>query len=210
MNVHERLSLIRSASRSGSLIIEDDYDNEFSYFNRPAPSLQSLAGGHNIVYMGTFSRLLLPSIRISFMVLPPDLLKKYYSIADRYNQTASKTEQIALCQFIRDGHLASQTRKLRKLYSAKLKILSDTIQSVFGDSVNIAQTENALKIRVSFSNKIPPKVLVRSAEMRGIAISAHTDENEKTVVLLSCTSVETEQFEDAVRILRDVVAEIDG
>lgn len=60
-----------------SLIIEDDYENEFVYLQKPTPSLFGLSGGQNVVYIGSFSRLLLPSIRISFMVLPPSLLDAY-------------------------------------------------------------------------------------------------------------------------------------
>ncbi len=205
MTVRERLALIHSADKNGSLIIEDDYDSEFSYFNRPAPSLQSLTGGHNIIYMGTFSRQLMPSIRISYMVLPPDLLNKYYSIADRYNQTASKTEQIALSRFISDGHLASQTRKLRKLYGAKAKLLSDTVKSVFGDSVDVSQTENGIKLCVVLKNKISPEKLISAAAERGIAIFAYDDKFGSTNMILSCTSVESEQMDKAVRILREVV-----
>lgn len=96
MPVSRRLELVHYASSHGSLIIEDDFENEFVYLQKPTPSLFGLAGGQNVVYLGTFSRLLLPSIRISFMVLPTDLAKLYRQKASRYNQTASKAEQIAL------------------------------------------------------------------------------------------------------------------
>ena len=77
MPVSRRMELVHHAAEKGSLIIEDDYENEFVYFQRPTPSLFNLAGGHGVVYIGSFSRLLLPSIRLSFMVLPPSLSEKY-------------------------------------------------------------------------------------------------------------------------------------
>ena len=83
--------------------------------------------------MGTFSRMLLPSIRMSFMVLPPELLSVYQKRGEFYNQTASKAEQIALCQFIRDGHLEAQIRKSRRLYLQKAKLLCEDIQELFGE-----------------------------------------------------------------------------
>ena len=113
MPVKRRLELIHHAEANNHLIIEDDFENEFVYLQKPTPSLFGLAGGENVVYIGSFSRLLLPSIRVSFMVLPSSLRELYAPKASFYNQTASKAEQIALCQFIRDGHLVSQTRKLR-------------------------------------------------------------------------------------------------
>ena len=67
------------------------------------------------------------------MVLPPDLLKRYQERGRFYNQTASKAEQIALCQFIRDGHLESQIRKSKKLYAAKAKCLCDAVRRIFGE-----------------------------------------------------------------------------
>ena len=73
----QRLELVNYSAAHGSLVIEDDFENEFVYLQKPTPSLFGLAGGQNVVYLGTFSRLLLPSIRISFMVLPPELSALY-------------------------------------------------------------------------------------------------------------------------------------
>ena len=101
MPVKRRLELLKYADERHHLVIEDDFENEFVYFQKPTPSLFGLSGGQGVVYIGSFSRLLLPSIRISFMILPPELLNAYKKKAGFYNQTASKAEQIALCQFIR-------------------------------------------------------------------------------------------------------------
>lgn len=128
MPVKRRLELLEHAALRGSIIIEDDYESEFQYLHRPVPALQSLSGGRGVVYLGTFSKLLLPSIRLSYMVLPRELADAYRERAASYNQTASKTEQIALCQFIRDGHLEAQVRKLRRLYEAKTDRLCECLK----------------------------------------------------------------------------------
>ncbi len=78
MPVKRRLELIRHAEINDHLIIEDDFENEFVYFQKPTPSLFGLAGGENVVYIGSFSRPLPPSIRVSFMVLPRSLRGKIY------------------------------------------------------------------------------------------------------------------------------------
>ena len=91
MPVSRRLELVNYSAAHGSLVIEDDFENEFVYLQKPTPSLFGLAGGQNVVYLGTFSRLLLPSIRISFMVLPPELSVLYRKKADQYNQTALRS-----------------------------------------------------------------------------------------------------------------------
>ena len=75
MPIQERLELVGRAEKEHFLIIEDDYNSEFKYFQKPVPSLQGLSGGRNVIYLGTFSKMLLPSIRISYMILPPELME---------------------------------------------------------------------------------------------------------------------------------------
>ena len=90
MPIQERLELVGRAEKEHFLIIEDDYNSEFKYFQKPVPSLQGLSGGRNVIYLGTFSKMLLPSIRISYMILPPELMETYEKRKNNYNQTASK------------------------------------------------------------------------------------------------------------------------
>ena len=141
MSLSKRIDLLNYARSRDSLIIEDDYDSEFSYTGRPVPALRSLDGGERVVYIGTFSKLLLPSIRISFMVLTNDLAAKYHKIRALYNQTASKTEQIALCRYISDGHLYSRIKKTKKLYADKTRRFYNVI----------AGEQTAFRIRISQS-----------------------------------------------------------
>ena len=104
-----------------SLIIEDDFENEFVYLQKPTPSLFSLAGGQDVVYIGSFSRLLLPSIRISFMVLPPSLTDVYRQ--KRQTITRLLPRQSRLHSASLSGMDIWQRRrgKLRRLYSQKLE-----------------------------------------------------------------------------------------
>ena len=201
MPVKRRLELIHHADAQGSLIIEDDFENEFVYLQKPTPSLFSLAGGENVVYIGSFSKLLLPSIRLSFMILPPPLLEAYRKKAAFYNQTASKAEQIALCQFIRDGHLTSQTRKLKRLYSQKLKTLQKDIKSVFGENCPLrtgaAGTSLALTLPFSGSSS----ELKEKAEQCGLALSFLKEKEQETTVVLSCSSMPSEDFLPALKLL---------
>lgn len=207
MNVNERLEIIKAANRNKSIIIEDDYENEFCYIVRPTASIQSLSGGHNVIYIGSFSRLLLPSIRISFMILPSQLIKRYRDVMYRYNQTASKTEQMALCSFIRDGHLSSQIRRLRKLYTAKARQLAATIKDVFGDTAVIAPTDSVLHIKLILKHKLSREKLLTEARKNGVSFVCPNTEEDCTAVILSCTSVKSEDFETAVNVLKKCIDE---
>lgn len=204
MPTAERIALLRDTAKKEVLLIEDDYDNEFNYFSRPAPALQGLDGGRRVIYLGTFSKLLLPSIRLSYMVLPDALLPAYRKIAPLYNQTASKVEQIALCQFIRDGHLASQIRKVRKLYTQKALRLEAAVRQVFGENSRVYTGETGFVVRFEPDTTLRAADLTRRAAEAGVAVKAQNLPGGKTALLLSCSGVRTEDFSAALTILKKI------
>lgn len=204
MPADERITLLKDAAANGTLLIEDDYDNEFGYFDKPTPALQGLDGGHNVVYLGTFSKLLLPSIRLSFMVLPDRLLQRYREIAPQYNQTASKAEQIALCQFIRDGHLASQIRKVRRLYTQKAFLLEQAVQAVFGDTVRTHIGDTGFVVKVTLQTDRTASEIEVRAKQAGILLRTVDEQNGSVLLLLSCSGLHAEEFHTALRELRKV------
>lgn len=192
-----RMELIKHSAAVGSIVIEDDYESDFLYNSRPTPSLHALAGGSNVVYLGSFSKLLLPSIRISFMVLTEELAEKYKKNIYKYNQTASKTEQIALCSFIRDGHLRAQIRKTRRFYTAKAKALAELLQKHFPDS-KTEISENALQVIM----ECPFRGDINSFEKNGISLFIEKYENGSISLVLSASSIPERELENAVIALK--------
>ena len=165
-----RLALLRWAKNHNILVLEDDYIGEFRYLSRPFPSLQSLSGGDGVIYLGSFSRTLLPSLRISYMVLPPSLLPAYRLIRDRYNQTASGMEQLALADFIADGHLNRHIRHLRRLYAAKNQQLRQAIAACFPYGLRIADYEGALRLLLILDSPLEAAELARLALKASVAV----------------------------------------
>ena len=214
MSVQKRLELLKECAAHDRLIIEDDYDNEFRYFTKPIPCLQGLAGGENVVYLSTFSKLLLPSIRLSFMILPDSLLPLYEQKKALYNQTASKSEQLALCQFLRDGHLDSQIRKLKRLYSNKAKTLSTLLEEAFGNQAQIYMGESVFLVHMKLKCRMNGDELRDRAREKGISVfSIHktSSKNEGYAhIALSCCEVPAERFPDAVRLLKEATVEGNG
>lgn len=204
MSVSERFSLTEYARENGKLIIEDDYGSEFRYFNRPTPSLQGLDGGENTVYLGTFSKLLLPSIRISFMILPPRLLDEYKKHGEVYNQTVSKSEQIALCSYIRDGHLSAQIRKSRKLYIQKSTQLAEVIAKNLGERVKIIKSNSPLYVRCSISG-ISTEEFYKRAKNVGISVIPAESSENSAEIAFSVSSVGVEKLAEAVKMLKKSV-----
>ncbi|MDO4518909.1 MAG: PLP-dependent aminotransferase family protein [Eubacteriales bacterium] len=210
MPVSRRMELTNLAQENNSIIIEDDFENEFVYLQKPTPSLFNLSGGKNVVYIGSFSRLLLPSIRVSFMILSGALRDRYRERSKYYNQTASKAEQIALCQFIRDGHLKSQIRKLRRLYTLKIKSLTEAIEKVFGTSAKITPGDAGTSISLTLTL---PHVLTNSfikeiekkAQTNGLRLPILNYKDRKLTLLLSASSMSAQDYQPACEILHEIL-----
>ena len=202
MTVQERFSLVEFARENNKIIIEDDYGSEFRYFNRPTPSLQGLDGGENVVYLGTFSKLLLPSIRISFMILPDAFLYEYKQKSELYNQTVGKVDQIALCSYIRDGHLNSQIRKSRKLYMQKSKMLCDLLLQKFGEKVKILKSDSPLYVRCIFDLKLSDEQIYKALYDNGISVIKSGENGE---IALSVSSVSINSLDDATNIMKTLL-----
>lgn len=198
-----RLRLLEWAQRSGGLIIEDDYNGELRYRARPIPALQS-QDSSRVIYMGSFSKLLLPSVRIGYMVLPPVLLQEYQSRAHRYNQTASKIEQVALARYIREGQLERQLRRLRKLYAEKSILLTDQLQRAFGRSMEIVLRETALCMKLTVMNGMDEDELVQTAAKQGVRIASVKDGTERDYgqVMLGFAGIPTQDIPAAVEELK--------
>lgn len=192
-----RIELVAYSAQNGSLVIEDDFESDFLYNTKPTPSLHALSGGSNVIYLGSFSKLLLPSIRISFMVLTEELAEKYKNNIFRYNQTASKTEQIALYKFINDGHLKAQIRKTRRFYTAKTKAFAERLKKEF-PCAKIEISENALQIIMETDFCKSEKVF----EENSIKIFIDEYQNGRIKLCLNTSSIHEKDFDSAVKALK--------
>ena len=199
MPIKRRLELVDYSQKHHSLVIEDDYENEFLYNVKPTPSLYALGKG-NIIYMGSFSAMLLPGIRISFMVLTKELTEKYNENSFRYAQTAGKTEQIALCSYIRDGHIKSQTRKIRRLYSAKAKTFAGILKKLMPDA-EIEIGENTLQIILVTQFYKPSGEF----EKAGLKVFIEKYQDNKIILVISPSGIPSGKLETAARSLTDVI-----
>lgn len=170
LSAARRLALVRWAQEKKIFILEDDYIGEFRYLMRPVPSLQGMSNGEYILYLGSFSRTMMPSLRISYMVLPPSLLPAYETFKDKYNQTSSSIEQLALAGFIADGHLRRHIRRLRKLYAHKSQLLQQELRRQFGKKVTITSYESGLRLLVLVHAPVKAEALAEKAQKKGVAV----------------------------------------
>ena len=199
MPIKRRLELVEYSKERGSLVIEDDFDSDFLYQTKPIPSLFALSNAQNIIDMGSFSNVLIPGIRISFMVLTEELANEFQKSKNRFSQTASKTEQIALCQYIRDGHINSQARKVRRLYTAKAKYFCDELQRVLPDS-KIELSENGLQVKA----EIPFKKEASIFEQNGISANIISNENGALRIVFVPSAVKISDIPSAVEKIKSI------
>lgn len=120
MPVNRRMQLLNWANAGENrFIIEDDYDSEFRFGGRPIPALQGLDMNDRVIYLSNFSKSIAPSIRISYMVLPPSLLAVYRRELLFYASSVSRFEQYTLCRFLSDGHFERHLNRMRGIYRAR-------------------------------------------------------------------------------------------
>lgn len=144
MPLKQRLELLKWASeKEERYLIEDDHDSEYRYRGKPIPSLQSVDHFEKVIYIGTFSKSIAPSLRISYMVLPPELLKRYHENCGFYSTTVPKIQQEVLRAFIEEGHFERHLNKMRGIYRAKHDFLlaelkkRSWVEKIYGDHAGL-------------------------------------------------------------------------
>ncbi len=178
-----RFELLNWAKETGAIIIEDDYNGELRYRARPIPAMQGMDTGGNVVYIGSFSKLLLPSVRIGYMALPPALMERYRERANRYNQTASKIEQLALSRYVKSGQLERQLRRLRKLYAQKSTALIKALTNAFGSQIEITLQETPLCLILTIKTKKTTQELCALSVQNGVRIMPVQDSGATKIIL---------------------------
>ena len=118
MSASRGLQLLEWARATGAWIVEDDYDSEYRHESMPIASLQGLDTDFRAIYIGTFSKTLFPSLRLGYLVVPPDLVAPFAAVRRLVDVCPPQLYQAVLTDFIREGHYARHIRKLRMLYSA--------------------------------------------------------------------------------------------
>ena len=129
MSLVRRMALLDFAARHDALIIEDDYDSEFHYAGRPLAALQGLGSGAQVAYIGTFSKVLAPGLRLAYAIVPQALLPKIEATIRQGGGSVAVHVQAAMADFIRDGYLAAHIRRMRKIYHARMAATAAMIET---------------------------------------------------------------------------------
>lgn len=203
LRMNRRYELLEWAREGNHIIIEDDYNGELRYKTRPIPALQ----GHDserVIYLGSFSKLLLPSVRIGYAVLPQNLIERFQKSAKFYNQTASKTEQLALARYIGDGQLERHLRRQRLRYSEKSAQLITMLKKYMPGETQIQLLETSLAVKVTLKQAIEPLEFHERLLQSGIKIISDGAQDAHSFKL-GFSGIETDKIEEAAALISDII-----
>lgn len=170
MPIQKRLRLLDWAKREGGVIIEDDYDSELRYNSKPIPSISSIAGNENVIYIGTLSKALSPSLRVSYMVLPQKWMTHYDEGFKMYQSPVSLIQQRIIQQFIHSGHWESHLRKICVANKRKHDLLIRTIQELMSDKVIIHGKNTGLHILLESTQNLTEREMIKTAKECGVLV----------------------------------------
>lgn len=148
MSASRRLQLLDWAQQTGAWILEDDYDSEYRFESPPIPALQGLDTNARVIYIGTFSKVLFPSLRLGYIVIPPDLVEHFISIRRAMDIGPPTFYQDVIAEFISAGHFARHIRRMRALYHERRSVLVQSLRAELGSRVEVLGTQAGMHLAV--------------------------------------------------------------
>ncbi len=218
MSAARRLKLLEWAHRANSWIVEDDYDSEYRYESMPVASLQGLDHGldrrSRVIYIGTFSKTLFPSLRMGYAVIPPALLEPFVAVRGASDLFPPYLYQAALADFLNEGHFARHVRKTRQLYAERRSALVRALREEFGPQVEILGADAGMHLVMTLPPGLSDRKIAERAAEENLWLwplsMAYAGANARQGFILGFASTRAEQMADAVRRLRQLVRSESG
>lgn len=205
LSLRRRIDLLRWAHRAGTIVIEDDYDSAYRYGERPIPALQGLDEGGCVVYIGTFSKVLFPALRIGYLVVPKGLVDVFVRAKAYSDRQSPLVEQYALADFIEEGHFDRHVRKMRALYERRRAALVEALHGAFGESVAVRGDSAGMHLLAKFASPYDNDELVRRAAREGVFLTnaqpLYLDGGGEGEFVLGFAEIDESRIADGVRRL---------
>ncbi|MGV8837553.1 MocR-like pyridoxine biosynthesis transcription factor PdxR, partial [Cellvibrio sp.] len=168
MSIDRRITLIESAKKHGSLIIEDDYDSEFRRDGPPLPAMQGLVADAPVIYLGTFSKTVFPALRIGYMVVPKGLVEPFAGMLKLGHLRGRSADQLALAEFLRAGHFANHLKKMRRLYAARRDALVAAINKHLSHVAIMYGGSSGIHLTIALPEALNDVSISRAALVQGV------------------------------------------
>ncbi|EJN15503.1 transcriptional regulator with HTH domain and aminotransferase domain containing protein [Bradyrhizobium sp. YR681] len=222
MPIGRRHQLLAWARKADAYVIEDDYDSEYRYDTKPIPPLHALEGGDNVIYLGTVSKTLSPTLRIGYLVVPSELRSLFAAAKQIMDRHTPLAEQEALAAMLESGAYDRHVRRVRRRNAERQEALLDALHRRFGDRIRIEGTAAGLHV-VAWFDGLPQKreaALIDAARARGVGIHPVSalfdsrptgrDRPRKTVgLVMGYSALEVAQIERGCKLLAQAIDELD-
>ncbi len=209
MSATRRMQLLNWAARTGSWIIEDDYDSEYRFAGHPIAALQGLGADDRVIYAGTFSKVLFPALRVGYLVIPKALVAGFAAARDAIDLFPSTLFQSALADFITEGHFARHIRRMRMLYMERRAALIAAIERQLGPRLQIVSAEAGLHLVGLLKPGLDDRAISRKAAALGIAAlplsMCHLEKPKRLGLILGYGGTDARQIETGVRRLAGIL-----
>ncbi len=209
MSLPRRLQLLKWASQHESWILEDDYDSEFRYSGPPLASLQGLDHQGRVIYMGTFSKVLFPALRLSYLILPPDLVDAFVGVYLPTGNNVPLLSQAVLAEFIQEGHFSRHIRRMRKLYHQRRNHLLDALKKHLGEMIEIGPNDGGMHLNIWLPENVRVQDVTKHLEKynaQNVALSLnYLDQHHRDGLLLGFSSATESQIETNVKELAQAI-----
>ena len=159
------------ARETGALVFEDDYDSEYRYSGRPIPALQGLDRAGQVVFAGSFSKVLFPSLRLGYLVVPPDLVDRIAAVKSIANRGAPLLDQAVLADFIAQGHFGRHVRRMRAIYAERLAVLLESAKHCLTGLLAFSPVEAGLQTTAWLCEETDSVAAAASAARRGVEVT---------------------------------------
>lgn len=172
LSLGRRLEMLEWAARSGAWVLEDDYDSELRHEGRPLASMQSMDGSGRLLYAGTFNKILFPTLRIAYLVLPPELVEPFTRAKELADGCAPPLQQAALAEFIAEGHFSVHLRKVRELYRERRDRFLSVAGEVLPAGVHLGPADAGMHVALHLPDDADDCRISARARRRGLATPA--------------------------------------
>lgn len=168
MSLQRRIELLGWADRSNAWVLEDDYDSEYRYVGRPLAALQGLDTAGRVVYVGTFSKVLFPALRLGYLVVPKALVDAFEAARALADRCSPLVDQMVVADFMREGHFERHVRQMRTLYASRQAMLVEVATQQLGDVLEITSDEAGLHLVGRLPESLDDRKVARALDMRGV------------------------------------------
>jgi GntR family transcriptional regulator/MocR family aminotransferase len=206
-----RLELLSWAQDNGAMIIEDDYDSEYRYEGQPIPALQGLDSSSTVLYIGSFSKVLFPSLRIGYLVLPPTLVPMFIRAKWLLDRQLPLLEQLVLTDFIAEGHLERHLRRMRVYYDQRRQVLLQALHAHLGQKATIFGENAGIHLMVRLHTNLSDQEIIHRANRMGVGMVAASPYYLQAAptgeFIFGYSELTQQQLNEGIRRLAQVLAE---